>query len=123
MRRIPPTVRVLMPLLLTIAIASPVLGRPPAAAAGGYTVSGNHILDPNGNIFFIHGVARSGFETSASGDGHFTQADFNNIAAWKANTVRIATNQDFLLSDSCYYNPNYLANLDNTVAVANNAGL
>src|SRR6185436_14398203 len=69
-------------------------GRPTAsAAAGDYTVSGNHVLDPNGNIYHIHGIARSGYETSATGDGHFTQTDMNNIHNWNANTVRIAFNE------------------------------
>jgi hypothetical protein len=86
-------------------------------------VSGNQILDPNGNVYSIHGVDRASYEWSRTGDGHFTQTDFNNIAAWNANTVRIATNQDYVLIDSSCYDSNYLGRLDAAVAAANNAGL
>ena len=89
-----------------------------------YRVSGNHLVDANGNIFHIHGVDRSSFEQSPSGDGHFTQTDFNNIASWGANTVRIATNQDFLLVDSSCFSESYLSgSLDGAVKAAHNAGL
>jgi endoglucanase len=112
---------------LLLGLASALLSfanRPPAsAAAGDYSVSGNHILDPNGSIYQIHGVARSGYETSSSGDGHFTQTDMNNIHNWNANTVRIAFNESYLLSDSACYNAGYLTNLDNAVTAANNAGM
>lgn len=94
-----------------------------SAKGQGYTVSGNQILDPNGNVYYIHGVARASYEWSRTGDGHFAQADFNNIAGWNANTVRIATNQDYVLIDSSCYDPNYLGRLDDAVAVAYNAGL
>lgn len=92
----------------------------PLGLAQGYMVSGNQVLDPNGNVYYIHGVDRSSYEYSRTGDGHFTQTDFDNIAAWKANTVRIATNQSFLLSDSPCYDANYLGRLDAAVAAANN---
>jgi endoglucanase len=89
-----------------------------------YIVSANHVLDANGKIYYIHGVDRSSFERSPSGDGHFTQTDFNNIAAWGANTVRIATNQDFLLVDSSCFAPSYLVgDLDPAVMAAHKAGL
>lgn len=95
-----------------------------AALAQNYSTSGKYVLDPNGKIYYIHGVARSSFEVSSSGDGHFTQTDFNTIAStWKANTVRIATNQDFLLSDSSCFDANYLGRLDAAVTAAHNAGL
>src|SRR5437016_9774396 len=111
----------LLGLALTLVALPP---RPTAsAAAGDYSVSGNHVLDPNGNVYNIHGVARSGYETSPTGDGHFTQTDFNNIAAWHANTVRIAFNESYLLSDSACFDPNYLGRLDAALTAANNAGL
>lgn len=76
-----------------------------------------------GRVYYLHGVARSGYESSASGDGHFTQSDFNTIAAWKASTVRISTNQDVLLSDSCHFSSGYQSNLDAAGKAANSAGL
>ena len=89
-----------------------------------YSVSANHVLDANGNFYYIHGVDRSSLEQGPSGDGHFTQTDFNNIAAWGANTVRIATNQDFLLSDSSCFAESYLSgSLDTAVTAAHKAGL
>jgi endoglucanase len=89
-----------------------------------YSVSANHVLDSNGHVYYIHGVSRRSFEQSPSGDGHFTQTDFNNIAAWGANTVRIATNQDFLLADSsCFASSYLLGQLDPAVMAAHKAGL
>jgi endoglucanase len=89
-----------------------------------FSVSANHVLDANGNVYYIHGVDRSSFEKGPLGDGHFTQTDFNNIAAWGANTVRIATNQDFLLADSSCFAESYLSGaLDPAVTAAHKAGL
>jgi len=89
-----------------------------------YTVSANHVLDEHGGLYYIHGVDRSSLERAPSGDGHFTQTDFNNIAAWGANAVRIATNQDFLLVDSSCFAESYLSDsLDSAVTAAHKAGL
>lgn len=93
------------------------------AQAQSYSVLENHILDPNGNIYYIHGVARASYEYSRTGDGHFTQGDFYNISLWNANTVRIATNQSYQLSDSPCYDANYLGRLDAAVTAANNDGM
>jgi hypothetical protein len=93
------------------------------AQAQGYSVSGNHILDPAGHVWQIHGVDRSGYEWSPTGDGHFTQTDMNAIAGWRANTVRIATNQDYLLTDSSCFDAGYLGRLDAALTAANQAGM
>ena len=109
----------------TLALTSTLIlsGRSGEAQGSKYTVSGNQILDAYGNVFYVHGVDRSSYEYSRIGDGHFTQADFDNIANWNANTVRIATNQSYLLSDSPCYDTNYLGRLDAAVTAANNDGL
>jgi endoglucanase len=105
--------------LLTLCLAATL-----SAQQQNYSVSANHVLDANGNSYYIHGVNRSSFEQGPSGDAHFTQSDFNNIAAWGANTVRIATNQDFLLVDSSCFAKSYLSGfLDPAVMAAHRAGL
>lgn len=107
-------------LLLSLCLATTIS----AQQSQDYSVSANHVLDDKGHIYYIHGVDRSSFERSPTGDGHFTQTDFNNIAAWGANTVRIATNQDFLLVDSSCFAPSYLVGyLDPAVMAAHKAGL
>jgi len=120
----PQLLRLGMAATLLLGLVFTLLTRPTASAApGDYTVSGNKVLDPNGNVYYIHGIARSGYETSATGDGHFTQTDMNNIHNWNANTVRIAFNESYMLSDSACYDPNYLGRLDAAVTAANNAGM
>ncbi len=66
----------------------------------------------------------SSLEQGPSGDGHFTQTDLDYVAGWISNTVRIATNQDFLLSDSSCFAESYLSgSLDTAVTAAHKAGL
>lgn len=110
-------------MLLALALVGHITSAHGQNGGQGYSVSANQILDPFGNVYYIHGVDRAGYEFSHTGDGHFTQADFDNIAAWNANTVRIATNQDYLLSDSSCYDPNYLGRLAAAVTAANNDGM
>lgn len=89
----------------------------------GYIVSGNKIFDSSGNVFYIHGVARSGYEFSPFGDGHFTDADFDAIVRWHVNTVRVPFNQDYFLPDSSCYNSGYLGRLDTALTRANSRGM
>lgn len=61
-----------------------------------YTVRGNQVFDQDGKLHYFHGVARPSLEWSASGD-YLSATDYNLMATWKANVVRIAVNQDFWL--------------------------
>ncbi len=45
------------------------------------------------------------------------------MATWNANAVRIALNQDFWLQGSKYYNSSYVANVDQAVHWAEDAGM
>jgi endoglucanase len=59
----------------------------------GYHVVGNQVLDKNGAVHYFHGVDRPSLEWSTSGE-NISAGDFKAMAAWKANVVRIALNQD-----------------------------
>lgn len=62
----------------------------------GYHVSGNQVLDGNGQPHLFHGVARPTLEWSATGE-NISPGDFQKMASWKANVVRIGLNQDYWL--------------------------
>lgn len=106
--------------LIGLAVAS-------GAHAQNYTTKGNQILDPNGNVYYIHGVNRSGFEITSNGDdgaggvNHWQPSDFQAIASWGANTVRIPVNQEFWLSDSPCYDPKYPTTFANVAQAAHAA--
>jgi len=91
-------------------------------APGGYYTSGSTVCTAAGVPHLFHGVDRPSFEFNPSGD-HFSQADFLAMAAWNANVVRIALNQDFWLSTAALYDPDYQGRVDQAVAWAEAAGL
>jgi hypothetical protein len=91
-------------------------------APGGYYVNGNSVCTADGHTHLFHGVDRPSLEWSPSGV-MLSAADFQLMATWKANAVRIALNQDFWLSGSPYYNAGYAARIDNAVAWAEQAGM
>lgn len=83
----------------------------------GYSVTGNKILDPNGNQVLLRGVDRPSFEWSQTGE----QASANDYAlmrGWGSNVVRISTNQDFWLGGSAYQ-----STIDQQVTWARAAGM
>jgi len=92
------------------------------AGPRGFATSANRILGPNGRAFLVHGVDRPSLEWSATGD-HIAAPDFRYMAAWGANTVRIALNQDFWLSTSCAHDPAYPGRVAQAVHWAEAAGL
>jgi hypothetical protein len=49
--------------------------------------------------------------------------DYARMAAWGANVVRIALNQDFWLAGAARHDPGYAARVDQNVAWANGAGM
>ncbi len=90
--------------------------------SGGYSVQGATIYDSNGKPHLFHGLDRPSLEWSASGD-HLSLGDYQNMASWKANVVRIALNQDFWLSDSPSYSGSYSAVVDQQIGWAESAGM
>jgi hypothetical protein len=96
---------------------------PPDGAAGsGYSVEGPTIYDASHQPHLFHGVDRPSLEWSNSGE-MLSQSDYQLMASWKANAVRIALNQDFWLSDSPAYASGYSALIDQQVQWAEAAGL
>jgi endoglucanase len=93
-----------------------------AAAGRTYTVSGATIYDAAHQPHWFHGVDRPSLEWSSTGE-QLSPADYMNMAAWKANVVRIALNQDFWLSDSPAYDAAYPPLIDSQVQWAEAAGL
>ena len=91
-------------------------------APGGYYVNGNTICTANGRAHLLHGVARPSLEWSSVGT-NLSLADFQLMASWKANVVRIALNQDFWLAESPLFDPYYSALVDDAVAWAEIAGM
>ena len=91
-------------------------------APAGYTVRGNQILDANGQPHLFHGVDRPSLEWSPQGE-HLSAADYQNMASWGANVVRIALDQDYWLKGSALYDPTYAARIDQQIAWAHAAGL
>jgi hypothetical protein len=91
-------------------------------APGGYWVHGNTICTETGQEHLFHGVDRPSTEWSSSGQ-NLSLADFQLMASWKANVVRVTMNQDFWLSGSQYYDPTYAATIDKAVQWAEEAGM
>jgi hypothetical protein len=87
------------------------------ASPGGYRVVGNTIYDIAGRPHLFHGLDRPSLEWSATGD-HLQLSDYQRMASWKANVVRIALNQDYWLSAS-----SYVQTVDQQVRWAEQAGL
>ncbi len=93
-----------------------------ASAPGGYSVVGPTVYDAAHQAHLFHGVDRPSLEWSATGE-YLSAGDYQQMASWKANVVRIALNQDFWLSDSPSYSAAYPALVDQQVQWAEAAGL
>jgi len=65
----------------------------------GYSVIGNKIYDPNGDEVILRGVDRCSLEWSATGED-LSQSDYNLMAGWGANVVRVSLSQDTWLDSS-----------------------
>jgi endoglucanase len=109
-----------------------VKGSPPPVAAGGYYTNGTTVCTAGGTEHLFHGVDRPSLEWDPAGEGPtpaggqqegITAADFQEMAAWRANVVRIALNQDFWLVGAALYNAGYQATVDRAVHDAEAAGL
>jgi len=91
-------------------------------APNGYYTSGNTIYDSNNKAHLFHGLDRPSLEWSANGD-NLSPQDYQNMAAWKANVVRISLDQDFWLSTAPQYSSGYEALVDQQVTEAEGDGL
>jgi aryl-phospho-beta-D-glucosidase BglC (GH1 family) len=91
-------------------------------APGGYYVNGNTVCTASGQPHLFHGVDRPSMEWTPFGE-KISAADFQLMATWKPNVVRIALNQDFWLSSSPIFNSGYKALIDNAVTWAEQAGM
>jgi endoglucanase len=92
-----------------------VQGTPPPS--GGLHVSGNRLLDANGNLVRLHGVNYSGTEYACIQgwgifDGPSDDASVAAIRSWNANVVHIGLNEDCILgingAPAAYSGSNYM---------------
>jgi endoglucanase len=97
-------------------------GSPPPVAPNGYYTNGGTVCTADGIPHVFRGVDRPSLEWSSDGV-NITQADFQLMASWGANVVRIALNQDFWLSGAALYDASYRATVDQAVQWAEQAGL
>jgi len=104
-------------------VRSTCLPAPPVPVApGGYYVNGNAVCTVDGRPHLFHGVARPSLEWSSAGEG-LRATDFQEMAAWRANVVRVPLNQDFWLKASPLYDPAYAPLVDQVVKWAEGAGM
>jgi endoglucanase len=92
----------------------------PSAAGGGYPVSGPTVLDASGKAHLFRGLARPSLEWNSAGD-QLSEGDYQIMAQWGANVVRVSLNQDFWLQSDANgttnpsYDPTYAATVDQQV--------
>ncbi len=91
-------------------------------APGGYYVDGNTICTAAGQAHLFHGVDRPSLEWTTTGL-HLSISDFQQMAAWNANVVRIALNQDFWLAASPLHDAAYAGRVDEAIGWAEGAGI
>lgn len=109
-----------MPGPTTCAIADG--GAPPPVAPNGYYTNGSQVCTSSGQSHVFQGVDRDTFEFDPEGD-MISLSDFQAIASWHANVVRIALNQDYWLSGATLYASDYQSNIQQAVTWAEQAGL
>jgi hypothetical protein len=63
----------------------------PPTAPGGYYTNGASVCTADGTAHQFHGVDRPSMEWGSAGE-NIGAADFNAMASWHANVVRIALN-------------------------------
>jgi endoglucanase len=95
---------------------------PPTTPLRGYYTNGATVCAIDGTPHTFVGVDRPSLEWSSGGD-HVSPADFQMMASWGANVVRIALNQDFWLSGANLHDPSYRSTVDGAVKWAEAAGL
>jgi hypothetical protein len=95
---------------------------PVPVAPSGYYVNGNTVCTVDGRPHLFHGVDHPSLEWSSGGDAVLA-VDFQRMATWKANVVRVALNQDFWLAASPLYDANYPPLVDQIVSWIEAAGM
>lgn len=87
----------------------------PHIAPNGYYVNGNTICTEDGRPHLFHGLNKPSLEWDPNGQ-NMAAVDFEHIASWNANVVRIPLNQDFWLDDN-------RKQVDDVVRFAEEAGM
>ncbi|HEV8245320.1 MAG TPA: cellulase family glycosylhydrolase, partial [Polyangiaceae bacterium] len=90
---------------------------PGPSTPGGYSVNGNKVVDEAGNVHHFHGLSRPSLEWSVNGE-NLSTTDYQLLASWGANVVRLPVNQAFYLR-----NADYPSRIDANIAWAKAAGL
>jgi endoglucanase len=104
----------------------------PAGSAPELHVSGNRLVDADGQTITLHGVNRSGAEfacVQGTGifDGPVDQASVSAMASWGINAVRVPLNEDCWLGlsdvDAAYAGSNYITAIKDYVSLLHQNGL
>lgn len=74
---------------------------PQPTAPGGYYVSGASIYAADGTRHAFHGLDRPSLEWNSSGE-NLSESDYQAMATWGANVVRISMNQTYWLQGGDY---------------------
>ncbi|MEM7151718.1 MAG: glycoside hydrolase family 5 protein [Myxococcota bacterium] len=94
----------------------------PPTAPDGYYVLGNTIYHESGTPHVFRGVDRPSLEWNDMGEDLSPQ-DYQLMASWGSNAVRIALNQGFWLEGSVVYAPGYPERIDQQIEWAHAAGM
>ncbi len=96
-------------------------------APGGYFTNGATVCKADGTPHLFHGIDRPSMEWDSAGEWNnssgIPRSDFEAMASWHANVVRIALNQDFWLSGAALYDASYSGVVDQAVKDAEASGL
>jgi hypothetical protein len=113
-------VPVALSLALVACAAEPATFKRDLSVNPGYKVEGNKVLDGSGTPHVFHGLARPTLEWSATGE-NISKGDFQLMARWNANVVRIGMNQAYWLRPQ--YAKAYQQTILQAVEWAKQAGL
>ena len=91
-------------------------------APGGYWTAANAIYSAAGARRLFHGVDRPSLEWTATGE-HLSLADYQLMAGWGANVVRLSLSQDFWLPGRTVSDGTYPSTVQQQVNWAHQAGM
>ncbi len=102
----------------------------PGTVHGPFSVSGNIIVDSTGSPVYLHGVDWPSLDWSCTGQwanssqNGINPAEFQIMATqWGVNAVRIPVNENFWLSSSSSYCPNYRSTVAEVVHLVEQQGM